>query len=143
MTVGITIRPFADGDLEPVRNLWAACSLTVPHNDPARDIAFCRASPAAELFVGVAGGAVVATAMSGHDGHRGWLYYVAVDPAHQGRGWGRQMVSHAESWLRALGVPKVNLMIRDTNAAARGFYAAIGYAAEPRVVMAKFLDQGE
>ncbi len=111
----VEIRPIADADLAAVEALWRACGLVVSYNPPADDIAFCRATPNSELFVAEAGGAVVATAMAGHDGHRGWLYYVAVDPAMRGEDLGRHMVAHAEGWLRSLGVRKVNLMIRETN----------------------------
>ena len=92
-----------------------------------------------ELFVGEEGGRLVATIMTGHDGHRGWLYYLAVDPARRHRGLGRCMVAHAEAWLGARGVAKVNLMIRDGNKAVVEFYEAVGYAGEPRVVMSRFL----
>jgi hypothetical protein len=135
----LTIRPFTDADLRPVTALWAACNLIVPHNDPEADIAFCRSTPNAALFVGEADGAIVASIMTGHDGHRGWLYYLAVDPQYGGKGHGRRMVRHAEAWLKDHGVPKVNLMIRDTNEDVREFYQAIGYASEPRLVMARFL----
>jgi len=133
------IRPVEDGDRAAVAALWHACGLTKPYNPPDRDIAFCRASPTSELFVADDDGAVVATAMAGHDGHRGWLYYVAVDPARRGEGLARQMVAHAEAWLAGLGVPKVNLIIRDTNASVQAFYENIGYEVEPRTQMARWL----
>ncbi len=133
------IRPFRNKDLGPVKTLWETCDLIVSHNDPATDIAFCKASPGSELFIGETAGQVVATIMTGHDGHRGWISYLAMDPAHGGKGLGRQMVRHAEGWLKARGVPKVNLMIREHNKAVRKFYEAIGYACEPRLVMARVL----
>ncbi len=136
---GPLIRPFEDRDLDAVVALWRASNLVVDYNDPAEDIAFCRASANAELFVGEDDGAVVATAMAGHDGHRGWLYFVASDPARRGDGFGRAMVDHAETWLAGLGVRKVNLIIRDTNTGVQGFYERLGYRTEPRVVMARWL----
>src|SRR5690606_17319822 len=78
--------------------------------------------------------------LAGHDGHRGWLYKLAVAPSHRHQGLGRSLVAHAEAWLASQGMPKINLMIRDTNVEARGFYAALGYAVSPRLVMAKGLD---
>ncbi len=112
----------------------------VSYNPPAHDIAFCRASPNSELFVAVtADGAVVASAMAGHDGHRGWLYYVAVDPALRGENLGRNMVAHGEDWLRSLGVRKINLLIRETNTEVRAFYERIGYRVEPRTAMARWI----
>ncbi len=136
----VEIRPIADADVAAVEALWRACGLVVSYNVPADDIGFCRASPNSELFVAVAAdGAVAASIMAGHDGHRGWLYYVAVYPAMRGRNLGRDMVAHAESWLKSLGVRKVNLMIRETNSAARAFYECIGYCVEPRTVMARWI----
>lgn len=136
---GPLVRPFEDRDLDAVVALWRASNLIVHYNDPAEDIAFCRASANAELFVGEDDGAVVATAMAGHDGHRGWLYYVASDPARRRDGLGRAMVDHAEAWLAGLGVRKVNLIIRDTNSGVQEFYERLGYQTEPRVVMARWL----
>ena len=136
---GPLIRTYRDDDEAQVVALWHACGLTKDYNPPAGDIAFCRATPTAELFVAADGERVVATAMAGHDGHRGWLYYVAVEPALRSTGLGRRMVSRAEGWLAALGVRKVNLIIRDTNTAVRGFYERIGYDVEPRTQMARWL----
>lgn len=134
------IRPFEDGDLEVVCRLWRDCDLLVPHNDPDRDIAFARQTPTAEIFVGEDDSGVVATVLAGHDGHRGWLYYLAVAPHAQRAGRGRAMVNHAEAWLGELGVWKVNLMIRAGNHRVRDFYATIGYEEEPRIVMARRLE---
>lgn len=134
-----TIRPYRDDDLAGAKALWETSGLMVPHNDAAKDIALCRASGAAELFIAESGGRLVGTLMAGFDGHRGWLYYAAVLPSHRNRGLGRRLVAHAEDWLAAQGVPKVNLMVRDTNPAACAFWEAIGYRAEPRIVMARFL----
>ena len=134
-----TIRVYRDTDEDQVVALWHACGLTKDYNPPAGDIAFCRATPTAELFVAEDDGRVVATAMTGHDGHRGWLYYVAVEPALRRTGLGRRMVARAEAWLAALGVRKVNLIIRETNTAVRGFYERLGYDVEPRTQMARWL----
>lgn len=133
------IRPFDDADLEAVGALWRACELVVPYNDPAEDIAFCRASPSAELFVTEDSGVIVASAMAGHDGHRGWLYYVATDPARRGEGLGQRIVAHAEAWLAEHGVRKINLMIREDNTPVRDFYQRLGYEVTPRLVMGRWL----
>lgn len=133
----VDVRDYGSADEAAVLALWRDCRLLHPLNDPARDIEFCRASGHGALFVGEEAGQVVATVMVGHDGHRGWLYYVAVAPDRQRRGLGRRLVDHAEGWLKARGVPKSQLMIRDTNAGVRAFYERLGYVAEPRVVMAR------
>ena len=136
----VGIRPAADGDEAAIAGLWERCGLTVPHNDPAGDIAFCRAGATSELFVAVHGRRVIGTAMCGHDGHRGWLYYIAVDPGLQRAGIGRRLVRHGEAWLKAAGVAKVNLMIRPANRPVQDFYASLGYGDTPRQVMGRFLD---
>ena len=135
----IAIRQIENADIDLVIELWKICNLLVSHNDPTADIAFCQSSPNAALFIGYVDSALAASIMTGHDGHRGWIYYLAVDPKQEGKGFGRRMVRHAEDWLRDRGVPKVNLMIRETNTDVREYYEAIGYATEPRMVMARFL----
>ncbi len=141
MTEGLTIRPFAEGDFEAVRALWQSCALLRPWNDPADDIAQCRANPTSALFVGLCDGVIAATVMVGNDGHRGVVYYVACAPQHQGKGYARDIMAHGEAWLKERGVFKVNLMIRDDNEKVRDFYRAIGYQEEPRIVMSRRLDQ--
>ena len=145
LAAGVAIRLFADGHEDAVISLWRRAGLTVPYNDPREEIAFCRATPTAELFVAenpeaAAGETIVATAMAGYDGHRGWLYYVATDPKRARRGLGRRIVARAEKWLAARGVRKINLMIRENNAGARDFYSRIGFEETPRIVMARWLD---
>lgn len=141
MTTALSIRAYTPDDFDAVRGLWNACGLTRPWNDPARDIDFCMETPTAALFVGEADDTLCATVMAGHDGHRGWLYYLGVAPDHQKNGHGEAMVRHAENWLRGLGVHKVLLMIRPENEAARDFYHAAGYEDEPRIVMARIIDK--
>lgn len=134
------IRPYAEGDFAAVIALWDATGINVPYNDPAIDIPRALASPNTRLFVGVLDDSIVGTVLAGHEGHRGWLYKLAIAPDQRRRGLGRQMVAHAEAWLAAQGMPKINLMIRDTNAAVRDFYVRLGYAVAPRLVMQKGLD---
>jgi ribosomal protein S18 acetylase RimI-like enzyme len=137
----VAIRPAADGDEESIAALWERCALTTAYNDPAADIAFCRASATSELFVAHQDDRLIGTAMAGHDGHRGWLYYVAVDPDARRAGIGRRLVRHGEAWLKAAGAPKINLMIRPDNQAVRDFYASLGYGDTPRHVMGRFLNE--
>ena len=143
MSETITVRPYAEGDTAGLIALWQACQLVRPWNDPAADISFCIASPNAELYVGQIGVDTrpAASVMVGHDGHRGWVYYLAVDPAHQGAGFGRRMIEQAEDWLKARSVPKIQLMIRTENEQAERFYDAIGYERQAVTVMARWLNK--
>lgn len=133
------IRPMDGADRDAVIALWHACGLVVPWNDPAADIALALSKPCSTVLVAEAGGTIAATAMVGHDGHRGWLYYLAVAPQRQRCGLGRAMVSAAEAWLADSGLPKVQLMVRATNTAVLAFYEKLGYAPSPVTVMQKWL----
>ena len=136
----MNIRPYREADLPAVIALWDACGLSVAHNDPAQDIALLRSCPNATLLIGTIGPRVIGTVMAGHDGHRGWMYRVAVDPDYRRQGFGRVLVERAEDWVSARGLRKLNLMIREDNAAVRAFYTRLGYEETPRMVMAKWLD---
>jgi ribosomal protein S18 acetylase RimI-like enzyme len=139
----LAIAPIADADIPDVIALWQACGLTRPWNDPASDIALARREPNSTVLIGRDGGAIVATAMVGHDGHRGWVYYVATDPERRSRGYGRAIMHAAEDWLRAAGMAKVQLMVRRENERAGAFYQSIGYAESQTIVFAKWLDGRE
>ena len=139
----LAISPIVDADVDAVIALWQRCGLTRPWNDPASDIAFARRGGNATILTGRVGGALVATAMVGHDGHRGWVYYVAVDPDRQGKDFGRAIMAAAEDWLRARDVTKVMLMVRPDNVAVQAFYDRLGYDVQERVIYAKWLDGRE
>ena len=139
----LRIAPIEDDDVSAVVALWQACGLTRPWNDPAADIAFARASPNAAVLLGRDGEHIVATVMVGHDGHRGWVYYVAVDPGRRALGVGRAMMNAAEDWLRRAGIQKLQLMVRPENTRVHAFYRSIGYGEQPRVIYAKWLDGRE
>jgi ribosomal protein S18 acetylase RimI-like enzyme len=134
------IAPLQDGDIEAVVDLWVRCGLTRPWNNPRADIALARRGANSTILVARRDGAIVATAMVGHDGHRGWLYYVAVEPGFQRGGFGRLIMTAAEDWLKLRGLGKAELLIRVENDQVQRFYEAIGYAVEPRIVMSKWLD---
>ena len=136
----LSIAPIEDADVAEVVTLWERCGLTRPWNEPAADIALARRDANATVLVGREADAIVATALVGHDGHRGWVYYVAVDPTQQKQGFGRTIMEAAENWLRRLGIEKVQLLVRPENTAVRAFYESIGYGEQPRVMFAKWLD---
>ena len=139
-TQDLAIAPIADADVTAVAALWQRCGLTRPWNDPTNDIAFARRGPNSAVLVGRRDGSIVATVMVGHDGHRGWFYYLGVDPDLQGRGFGRAMTRAAEAWLTACGIAKAQLMVRADNDRVRAFYEALGYGEQQRVIFARWLD---
>jgi hypothetical protein len=120
--------------------LWEAAGLTRPWNDPRADLERALHGPSSDVLAGVDGGRLVATAMVGHDGHRGWVYYLAVAADARRAGHGRAMMAACEAWLRGRGVPKIQLMVRSDNERAVGFYEAIGYEPGDIVVMSRWLD---
>jgi ribosomal protein S18 acetylase RimI-like enzyme len=134
------ISPLLDEEIDALVALWEKCGLTRPWNNPRADIDFARRSPNAAILVARLESRIAASAMVGHDGHRGWLYYVAADPALQGRGLGRAINEAAEDWLRSRGIAKVQLLVRGGNKAVTGFYEKLGYGEQERVLYAKWLD---
>jgi ribosomal protein S18 acetylase RimI-like enzyme len=143
-TVATAFTEITDDDVEGVVALWHACGLTRPWNDPHVDIADARRGPTSTVLVlrsdddGAGRGPVVASVMAGLDGHRGWLYYVAVAPDRQGEGLGRAAVTAGEDWLRAAGARKVQLMVRATNSAVVDFYEKLGYADQETMVLGRW-----
>src|SRR5215210_2646494 len=94
------IRPYRDMDEGAVIELWQACGLTRPWNPPEADIALLRGSGHGDILVATQDGGIAGSVMVGHDGHRGWIYYLAVAPSYRRRGLGRRLMRTAEAWLR-------------------------------------------
>jgi ribosomal protein S18 acetylase RimI-like enzyme len=136
----LTITPLTDDDIDVVVALWERCGLTRPWNDPRADIALARKNDNATILVGRKGGKIVAALMVSHDGHRGWFYYLGVEPATQGKGLGRAITTAGEEWLRGRGIEKAQLMVRPGNEQVRAFYESLGYGEQERVLFAKWLD---
>ena len=133
-------RVFTPADTETVVQLWNDCGLTRPWNDPHKDIAR-KLSVSPELFlIGTdAQGLLMATVMVGYDGHRGWINYLAVHPAHQRQGHASQLMQQAEQLLTARGCPKLNLQVRAGNEVVIALYESLGYTDDKTVSMGKRL----
>ena len=129
------IRPFQTEDEASVVSLWQLCELTVPWNNPYKDIARkLKVQP--ELFlVGMLDSLLIATVMGGYDGHRGVMNYLAVHPKLQGRGFGKMLVEAIEDKLVNLGCPKVNLLIRRDNHEVSNFYESVQYSKQEDVLV--------
>jgi len=142
-----SIRVYRDSDHDPVVALWERCDLVRPWNVPADDIAVKLAFQPDLLFVAEAPpespgqpAGIVGSVMAGYEGHRGWINYLCVDPAVQRTGLGRSLMEHAERALKALGCPKINLQVRDTNTDVIAFYESLGYKIDATVSLGKRLD---
>ena len=139
----LTITAVEDDDIADVIALWQRCGSTREWNDPAGDIALARREANATVLLGRNDGVLVASVLVGHDGHRGWVYYVTVDPDHRYKGYGRAIMTAAENWLRARGIQKLQLMVRGDNVRVHAFYKSLGYYDQERVTFAKWLDGRE
>jgi ribosomal protein S18 acetylase RimI-like enzyme len=139
----LTVAPIGDGDVADVIALWQRCGLTRPWNDPASDIALARKGENAAMLAGRDDSGIVASVLVGHDGHRGWVYYVAVDPDCRHKGYGRVIMDAAEHWLRLRGIEKLQLLVRPDNSQVQAFYQSLGYLEQERIVYARWLDGRE
>lgn len=134
------ISELVDSELDAVLALWAATGLTRPWNDPQADAVRAVEGATSSILVAHDGDDVVGSVMVGLDGHRGWVYYLAVAPERQGEGWGRRLMAAAEDWLRDRGAPKLQLIVRTGNSAVLGFYDSLGYGDQRVTVLGRFLD---
>jgi ribosomal protein S18 acetylase RimI-like enzyme len=130
-------------DRPVVTALWEACRLVKSYNPPNADFDRALGKPGSDVLVLRVCGEIVGSAMVGHDGHRGWMYYLAVHPDHQHQGHGERLVRASEKWMRERGMRKLQLMVHETNQGVLGFYERIGYERSPVTVMQRWLDQDD
>jgi len=133
------VRQFTAQDTDQVVALWQECELTRPWNNPLLDIERKQQQDDSLFLVGELDNHLIASVMGGYDGHRGWMYYLAVSPKHRRCGYARELISHLEQKLIALGCPKLNLQIRTDNIAVQEFYHEIGFTEDATVSMGKRL----
>jgi len=136
----VTISEAAHADRDAVIALWQEAGLTRPWNDPASDFGLALDGATSTILLAWDAGQLVGSVMAGFDGHRGWVYYLASGLGHRGSGIGRRLMKAAEDWLRELGAPKIQLMVRTDNDAARGFYETIGYEVQQTTTLGRWLD---
>jgi ribosomal protein S18 acetylase RimI-like enzyme len=136
----LLIRPFQTEDEDDLVALWKMCELTVPWNNPHKDIAR-KLQVQPELFlVGILGNSLIATVMGGYEGHRGWINYLAVHQDFQGKGYGQEIMNSVETALREMGCPKINLQIRREDDKVASFYQKLGFTNDDVVSMGKRLE---
>lgn len=135
---------YADGEhRSEVIELWKRCfGYQTAHNEPGLAIDRKLAVADGLFFVAIEQHQVIGTAMAGYDGHRGWIYSVAVHPEHRQMGTGTALLKHAEVELINRNCLKINLQIAEGNDAVVEFYEKNGYAVEPRISMGKKLFTG-
>jgi ribosomal protein S18 acetylase RimI-like enzyme len=142
----LSIRCFEAGDTDVVVALWQEAfpeyrDVTRPQRNPHLSIANKMTTQPELFFVAEVDGRVVGTVMSGYDGHRGWMYSLAVDTAYRRHGIGKRLVAHAEAALTARGCPKVNLQVLSLKEDIRAFYEALGYRVDAVISMGKRLGE--
>lgn len=141
MPANLTIRSATADDEVSIVALWQACGLVISYNDPTQDFRFAHGKANSDVLVGIdTEGKVVGSVMVGHDGHRGWMYYVAADPKYRKHGIGRRMTEAAEQWLKKHDIVKVMLLVRETNTQVVSFYERLGFENIPLVTMQKWLN---
>ncbi len=138
----IEIRPYSESDKEAVSRMWREVFPDSPRwNNPETDIER-KLSVQRDLFlVATDGSELIGTAMAGFDGHRGWVYYVAVRPEYRREGIGSALMNRVEEDLARLGCSKINLQVRASNTEVVTFYQRLGYEIEERVSMGKRLEE--
>lgn len=136
------IRNYESADCAHVVELWdAVFPGSIGHNDPKASIDRKLAADDGLFFVSVDGDSIVGTVLAGYDGHRGWLYSVAVAPDRRRDGIGSQLIRHAEQALAQRGCPKLNIQVRADNAAVVAFYESLGFQIEERISMGKLVEE--
>lgn len=134
------IDPASPTDAEAVVGLWARSGLVRPWNDPHEDFELGTAHEQSEILVARDADAVLGVVLVADDGHRGWIYLLAVDESQRGTGLGRDLVHAAEEWLIRRGQRKLRIMVRNENEQVRGFYEALGYEDQDLFVLGRTLD---
>jgi ribosomal protein S18 acetylase RimI-like enzyme len=138
-TAAVEIGELCEAEIESAVALWREAGLLRPWNDPRADIRLALGGPSSAVLAARVEARLAATAMVGWDGHRGWLYYLAVARDLQRRGIGARMVKAAEDWLAARGAPKLNLLVRAENDAVVGFYESLGYRRSDTIMLQRVL----
>lgn len=133
------VRPYDETDRNDLIQLWRDCGLVVPWNDPGADINQFLRSPCAEILIGEWEEKLVASGCIGHDGHRGWIYYLATAPSARNQGFARQILDLAEGWFRQQRIPKYQLLVREGNTPAMDYYEKLGFERSPVVTFSKWL----
>jgi ribosomal protein S18 acetylase RimI-like enzyme len=135
----VRVRELDGRDASSVVALWTDAGLTRPWNDAAKDYQRALDGMTSAVLGLEQDGELIGTVMVGHDGHRGWVYYLAVARTHQREGIGSDLMRAAEEWLRRVGAVKIQLMVRSENDSALKFYDRIGFETSDVKVLSRWL----
>ncbi len=135
----MTLSDYQSHNRDELVDLWTQCDLARPWNNPDDDISRAMNCPSSTILVGFEEGRLVGSVMVGHDGHRGWIWYMAVDPSYRSRGFGKQIIAGAETWLRESGAIKMMLLVRRSNQKVIGFYESSGFSESDVVTLERWL----
>ena len=128
MSGKIEIREFSINDYDAAIELWQRVEgLEIAEGDDREGVAQFLARNPGLSRVATDGSAIVGVALCGHDGRRGHVYHLAVDPAYQGRGLGKRLLDESLADLRRTGVKRVIIMVADDNASGRQFWKRSGF----------------
>ncbi len=138
--MGVRVESASTADREATISLWQEAGLTRPWNAPGADFDLALSNSTSTILLARDGEELVGSVMVGFVGHRGWVYYLASDPKHLKQGIARTLMQAAEAWLIELGCPRIRLMVRADNLAAKGLYDAIGYDQQNVITLGRALD---
>lgn len=86
-------------------------------------------------LIAVQDGQMIGAVLCGHDGRRGFIHHLAVQPGMRRRGVGRQLVQECLAGLRREGIQKCHLFVFQQNREAIAFWRAIGFTARDELSM--------
>lgn len=141
LTEPFTIGTAGKADEAAVVALWRDCGLVVPWNDPHADYRLALGRENSDILVAKISDRIVGSLMVGHDGHRGWIYYVSTALECRQQGIAKRLIETAETWLSAKGIPKLQLLVRASNAGVISFYERLGFTALTVTTLQKVLGQ--
>jgi len=132
MSDNIKTREFSISDYNAALELWQRVEgLEIAEGDDRESIAYFLARNPGLSRVATDGTALVGVALCGHDGRRGYIYHLAVDPAYQSRGLGKCLMDESLDGLRQLGLKRALILVANDNPRGRKFWSRHGWEEVP------------
>lgn len=133
---GFKIRRLTADDYDRLIELWTECRLPVKPEgrDSRAEIIRQLGLPHVNFIAAESEGRLVGTVVASHDGRKGWVNRLAVDPAFRGRGLGRRLVREAEAWLEAQGLGIFACLIEDWNEVSMELFSKLGYVKHGEII---------